>query len=638
MQASEQSLTFGCFRLDRSRRRLFANGKAVALQGRPFDILEFLLDHRERPVTRDEIVEAVWRGVNVTDNNLAVQMSLLRRILAQYGGSDLIITVPHRGYRFVGEIDIVPDSAEALAPPPAPALLPAPAAGAPDLHRRTTASRYRRAAAIAASAVLAAGFFAWQAAGPTIRQEKVLAPDAFNPPADSVAVLAFTNLSGDPGQDYLSDGLSEELIEALSQYRQIQVTARTSSFFFKGKPATINAIAKALNVATVVEGSLRRQGTHLRIVARLTDARTGFEIWSHPFDSELGDMLKLEGDIASAVAEALQVKLAAGDTPDFAAGGTSNPEALDAYLRGIKRIRDFSLLDFKSALADFTRATELDPKFAFAYAGKASALINTAMFGQSSDTARIPGLESDALDNANRAVTLAPRLGNTHIARAYVLHGMLKMRDAWAEAQQALALTPGDATLELLFGTIAMAAGHQNQAIDALKRSVALDPLRGDTWTALCFTLVDGRHYEEAADACRHTQVLFGPQAPFIASELGLIFILNGQPQRANDICAGDSEWDLLQCRAIAEHALGHGAEATQLLQKARLIMGDNGAYQYAETYAQWGQKDDALQWLARAASLRDSGLTQLRNDPLLDPIRQEPRFKAIEQSLDFPE
>jgi TolB-like protein len=455
----------------------------------------------------------------------------------------------------------------------------------------------------------------------------------FDPPPHSVAVLAFTNLSGDPAQEYLSDGLSEELIESLSRIRQVQVTARTSSFYFKGKPATIRDIAEALNVASVVEGSVRRQGNHLRIEARLTDARTGFELWSQPFDSDLGDMLKLEGDIAASVAGALQVKLAAGDAPDLSAGGTADPTALDAYLRGVQNIRHDAIPSYWAALRNFNAA------IAAAFAGKANALILLANNENTADLSFDGKMFHESVAAADRAVQLAPQLGSAHIARANVLeNSLLDMRGAWNEAAQAEALTPGVATIDLIFSFIAATVGHTDAALQAAHRAIELDPLREDGWLNLGQQLRFARDYAGALKAYQHAETLAGSETPLIGYERALAFIAMGKPQSALDISVKGSDWTHLECTAIAEHALGRSDEAVRTLATLHGMVGDNFPYVLAEVYAQWRQPVDALHWLTKARYQKDSGLSLIKIDPMMDPIRQEPRFKAIEASIDFPD
>ncbi len=645
MQETDSSIAFGRFRMDLTRRVLTAAGLPVALPARAFDILEYLTTHRDRPVTRDEITCHVWRGVVVGENNLSVQMSTLRRVLAEHGGADLIVTVPHRGYQFV-EGAMGEDHADAAR---LPWVLPHAhsAAGSGFTASQARGPRaWRLPGALIASVVLVLAVIAvWR---PDPRQPLPVAssPDhLFNPPPHTVAVLAFTNLSGDPTQDYLSDGLSEELIEALSQIHQVQVTARTSSFFFKGKAATIRDIAQTLNVAAVVEGSVRRQGDHLRIEARLTDARTGFELWSRPFDSDFRDLLKLEADIAAQVADGLKIRLAAGEAPDGSAGGTASALALDAYLRGVQNLRHDSMRSYRAALANFNVAIGADPDFALAYAGKANALIMILNNRDASDPAAAPGANtdgarfSDAVSAARRGVQLAPVVGATHIALANVLDNALDLRGAWTEAERAQALAPGDATVNLLFSFIALSAGRSEDAMRTARRAIEQDPMREDGWLNLGQQYRVARNYSAAIEAYQHAQTLAGSETSLIAYERALAYIAMGNPQRALDISLRGSDWTHMECRAIALHALGRQHDAEQTL--ADLIKADDRYgfnYVYAEIFAQWRQPEEALRWLTRAKEMRDSGLSIIKFDPMMDPMRQQPAFKAIVAGLNFPD
>jgi TolB-like protein len=191
----------------------------------------------------------------------------------------------------------------------------------------------------------------------------------FAPPGHSVAVLPFTNLSGDPKQEYFSDGVTEELTNSLSQIDGLKVTARTSSFFFKGKDTDIGTIARKLNVAAVLEGSVRRSGNQVRITAQLVNTVSGFHIWSHDYDGDLSNVLALQTDIATAVARELQAKLLRDVAPKIELGGTRNPDAFDAYLRGMKAhsSNPDDAMELQIAIAANTEAIRLDPKYALAY-------------------------------------------------------------------------------------------------------------------------------------------------------------------------------------------------------------------------------------------------------------------------------
>ncbi|MEA3040169.1 MAG: hypothetical protein QOE79_2682, partial [Sphingomonadales bacterium] len=235
------------------------------------------------------------------------------------------------------------------------------------------------------------------------------APGAALPaaPRNSVAVLPFANLSGDPKQDYFSDGLSEEVLDALAHIRQLQVAARTSSFSFKDKGVDVATIAQRLGVAYVLDGSVRRDGNLIRVSASLVDARTGFKTWSETYDRKLDDIFAVQQGIAAAVAQALQVRLGGGDLPRITTGGTSNTAAYDQYLRG-RQLIDLSAseADWRQALAYFDAAVAADPTYASAHASRAIALIALANAFLPAD--QLGPTHDQALASARRAVELAP--------------------------------------------------------------------------------------------------------------------------------------------------------------------------------------------------------------------------------------
>lgn len=572
MKDVAETLTFGRFRMDCKRCALLLDGNAVALHARAFDVLEFLVAHRERVVSRDEIVAHVWRGLTIGENNLSVQTSSLRRVLAEHGGGDLIITLPGRGYRFVGDIDSA------------------------------------------------------QTAGDEAR---------FAPPPYSIAVLAFTNLSGDPAQDYFSDGLSEELIDTLSRVRQLKVVARASSFYFKDKAATISEIARRLNVGGVLQGSVRRQGGRLRISAQLVDAGTGFQLWSKSFDRDQGDVLKIQEEIATAVSDALRVSLFGKDSTALTPGSSANPRAFDEFLRGVQAVRLDSAGSSESAVKHFDKALELDREFALAYSGRANALTLVGTLGVNKDSAAIRRVFAEALADADRGVALAPELGITHAARGWVLiNGFLDFAGAMAELLQARALAPGSTSIELLYVTIAIAMGRIEEATEVATRVTELDPFRADGWWALAYVLHHARRYDAALNAFDHGRVIKSEiPAPFLAV-LGYVSIAQGDSEAARLACADDCSPQTAVCLAISCHAAGRKGEAAAHLARLRVLVGENGAYGYAQILAQWRRPQQALRWLDKALKLMSSGLTSLATDPMLDPIRSCPAFEEIKRTL----
>src|SRR6516162_5458583 len=267
---------------------------------------------------------------------------------------------------------------------------------------------------------------------------------AFNPPAHSIAVLPFINLSGGQEQDYFSDGLTEELLNSLAAINELQVAARTSAFSFKGKHNDLGTIARKLNVGSILEGSVRRSGRTIRVSAQLINAVTGFHLWSKNYDRDLGDVLKLQTEIATAVAQALRVTLL-GDLPGkIALGGTRNPAAFDAYLRGSKAYTSRQeSKDIPGAIAAYTEATRLDPNYALAFAGRAFALTDYTADEATGDAIR-EGFEK-AKGDARRAIELAPELAEAHLALAFVSEqGTLDFSEAREQYDRAVALAPGN--------------------------------------------------------------------------------------------------------------------------------------------------------------------------------------------------
>ncbi len=256
------------------------------------------------------------------------------------------------------------------------------------------------------------------AGAPTLAaQSAAPTASAFNPPPHSIAVLPFVNLSGDKEQEYFSDGLTEELLNSLAEIDALQVAARTSAFSFKGRDNDIGAIGRKLNVATVLEGSVRRSAHTVRITTQLINTVTGFHLWSKTYDRGLGDVLKLQTEIATAVASALKVTLLGDEAAKIELGGTRNPGAFDAYLRGSKAVRSGQgASSYQSAIAGYTEAIRLDPSYALAFAGRSLALSNYA--GEFANGTAIRELSAKAQADARQALKLAPELAEGHLASA----------------------------------------------------------------------------------------------------------------------------------------------------------------------------------------------------------------------------
>jgi TolB-like protein len=303
--------------------------------------------------------------------------------------------------------------------------------------------------------------------------KRVATSAAFSPPPHSIAVLPFANMSGEKDQEYFSDGLTEELLNSLSEINELQVAARTSAFSFKGTNPDIGTIARKLNVGAVLEGSVRRPGNTVRVTTQLINAVTGFHVWSHTYDRDLGDLLKLETEIAGAVASALKVSLLGEVATRIEVGGTRNPAAFDAYLRARKANRSG---DEQKAIAEFTEAIHLDPTFALAFAWRSLVYSN---LGEA-----VPGLTSHQISerqesDARGAIKLAPELAEGYGALGRSAEKALDFTQAHEAYERALALAPGNATVLTMNSYFLSAMGHFDEAISAARRAVTLNPFNG---------------------------------------------------------------------------------------------------------------------------------------------------------------
>jgi TolB-like protein len=508
---------------------------------------------------------------------------------------------------------------------------------APGLREPVRASRRSKPVLLAIVAVIVCATLAYLFADKFWISKHLAASTAFNPPPHSIAVLPFANMSGDKDQEYFSDGLTEELLNSLSEINELQVAARTSAFSFKGKDTDIGTIARKLNVGAVLEGSVRRSANTIRITAQLINAVTGFHLWSKTYDRDLGDVLKLQTEIATAVASALKVTLLGDVAAKVELGGTGNPAALDAYLRGAKAFSSRrEAKDLPAAIAAYTEAIRLDPHYALAFAARSTAL-STAALEAETPAAVHEGFDKAQAD-ARQALALAPDLVQGHLALAAVAtNGTLDFTQANDEYERALTLAPGNAQVLRFSGVFAAYMGHFDAGVAATRRAVVLDPLARQSHGALAQALYVARRYQEAIAAFAEV-ISLDPDYKATYGARGFAYYGLGDLERARASCEMKPDhWVSQQCLAVIYYKLGRHADAEAELTKMKAANGDASAYQYATIYAQWGNRAKALESLDTALRLRDPGLEQLKNDPLLDSLRKEPRFQAIERELKFP-
>ena len=437
---------FGECTIDAEARELKRAGRVVHVEPQVFDVLVHLINRRDHVVSKDELVATVWHGRIVSDSTLSSRINAARQAIGDSGEHQSFIrTIARRGFRFVGDIRAAPSTPDGGASMPAPAIDgPQPADGshayADDTGRRS-----------------------------------LISPELALPDKPSIAVLAFTNLSGDPEQEYFADGIVEEIITALSRFRQLFVIARNSSFTYKGRAVDVKQVGRELGVRYVLEGSVRKSGNRVRITGQLIDAATGAHLWADRFDGVLEDIFDLQDQVAANVMGAIAPKLEEAEIERAKRKPTESLDAYDFYLRGLSTIRQFSSEATRESLRQFYRAIELDPEFAAAYGMTAWCYFRRYSNIVMTDLAQE---SAEAVTMARRAVELGNDDAIALCMGGVTLAGIAFELDAGdAYIDRALALNPNLAIAWSNSGLVKIWLGEHALAIDRLTHAMRLSPL-----------------------------------------------------------------------------------------------------------------------------------------------------------------
>lgn len=451
--------------------------------------------------------------------------------------------------------------------------------------------------------------------------------------SNSVAVLPFANLSGDPQQAYFSNGLAEEIRSALALNPALKVAAPTSSSEVSEKRADVKSVAAALGVAFVLDGSIRKADDVIRVVATLSDAATGFTSWTQTFDRKVADILAVQGEIAATVEDALSVRVMGDDASEERGrgdGGTDDFAAYDAYLQGRALFdSDAGEASDRGSLARFDAAIALDPEYANAHAARSRTL--AAIAAQYGKGTELRTQYQAAIASARRATELAPRLARAHLALGYAtFNGSMNARAARPSYDRAAEYGKGDADVLVLVAHFLSRTGRGDEAIATIRRAEALDPINPRTFRAESSILNGARQYAEAAKVAQRA-LKMAPDLGGLHASMGFALLgLNRAAEAKAEFTAEPFESIRLAGLAIADHRLGNTAAARGALSKLVASFGDGAAYQQAQVHAQMGDTDAAIGALARAYAANDAGLTTMGIDAMLDPIRQDPRFEQL--------
>ena len=621
--------SFKTFRLDTANHLLWCNGERVPVAPKGFGVLAYLVEHAGQVVTQDEILEALWPETYVNPEVLRKYIQEIRKALVDRPDKpEFIETLPKRGYRF-----IAPVTDESAAEPTS---LPTEEHAKEQAVRAETLAleqegflpkRTRWKVAIALVLALAA-------TGAYFRPARsVTNSSSLN--NNSIAVLPFADMSPAKDQEYFSDGLAEQLINDLATISGLKVVGRSSAFQFKGKNEDLRSVGRQLGVANILEGSVRKDGGRVRITVALTKVDDGFQLWTETYDREINHIFAAQDEIARAVTRALQGKLVSPNSLEHSPGSRTDPEAYQAYLHGqyfIARGQDKKDLD--KALSYSDQAIKLDANYAPPWAQRSQVLRTMANLTLIENTEAF----QRARESAQKAIALDPNL-----AAGYLAMAMVQINHDWdwegadVSLRKAGMLEPGSSEVLRDRAILARVLGRVDEAIELYKQAIALDPLKANFHLALGYELYIGGRYEEARDALQRAQDL-NPQLSSLHLIRGLILLAEGRPQEARAEMENETgEWGKWTGEPLANYTLGRLEESDGALKKLIATYQNDCAFEIAEVYAYRGETDKAFEWLGRAYRQRDPGAPELKTDPLMRSLHQDPRYAELLKQMHLP-
>jgi len=633
--SSVRLVRFGVFEVDLRSGEFRKKGVRVKLQGQPYMLLLTLLKQPGELVTREDLRRVLWPEDTFVDfdHSLGTAVNKLREVLGDSATNPRFVeTAPRRGYRFIAPVVSISETEDT----PSVSKVPSAAKESEtedraDLPGATTAGVRRGPihwAKISAVAfvLLAAGVLVW-----------IFLPIRPSVRIRSLAVLPLENLSGDPSQDYFSDGMTDELTTELGQISQLRVVSRTSAMTYKGARRPLPEIARVLNVDAVLEGTVLRSGNKVRITAQLIGASADKQLWGRSYEVELRDILALQSEVARSIAREIRIELNPHEQAALKNVDPVNPEAYEAYLKGRyfwnKRTPD----GLRKAIDYFNQAIEKGPKYAPAYAGLADSY---ALAGDWKYGVLVPKeAYSRAKAAAAKAIELDSTLGEAHVSLAFCLDNFdWDWDSAGKEFTRAIELSPGYATGHDWYGWHLAALGRNREAVAEVEKAESLDPLSLIINADLAEELLVAHRYDEAIKQSRKTTYLdpfFAPAHFVLGQALTQRHNYNegiGELQKAIGLSPGSTAFTANLAYAYA--VSGRRDEAVKILKdlSSRSSHSFSNAPEIAMVYVGLNDKDQAMAWLEKAYAERFSPWVLMR--PCFDPLRADPRFHNLLQRV----
>jgi TolB-like protein/DNA-binding winged helix-turn-helix (wHTH) protein/Tfp pilus assembly protein PilF len=615
MARPEKAYEFGPYQLDASQHLLFRRGQLISLPPRATQTLVVLVENHGRLVEKEDLMRAVWPDTFVEEANLTLQISALRKALQEESShGSYIETIPRRGYRFVSPVveRAGTDSQEA----------PHVVAGVPHSGRN-----YRSIFVGIGLACVAAFLII----GLAIRNRTEKLTSA-TPEIRSLAVLPLQNLSGDPSQEYLADGLTEELVTDLAQLHGLRVISRTSSMRYKGTQKPLPEIARELHVDGVVEGSVSRSGERVRIHVQLIRASDDVHIWASSYEGDASDILGLQQVAAHAIAQEIGVRLSPDEAVRLTTVRLINPAAHEAYLKGRYLFNQRTPESTKKSVANFEEAVAKDPNYAAAYVALGEA------YGALAANTIAPPEEvvPKAKQAANRALQLDPGMGEAYATLAHLAFFYdWDLEGSEKRFRQAIELGPNDALAHQWYGLDLIAEKRSDEAEHEFRTALQIDPLSLMTSADLAQVYFYSGRFEETIAQSRKILEI-NPAFPLAYDLLGMAHEQEGKYVEAaaeyqryfDGGGGGDAKMHLAHLYAVE----GKTAEARKLLHEMENPARGEFAspYDIASIYAGLGDKNRVLYWLDRAVKARAAMMPLAGIDPLFNPVRTDPQFQAL--------
>ncbi len=635
---SPRWVSFGTFDVELRTGEIRKQGAKFKLQEKLFQVLALLLEHAGRIVTREELRQRLWPADTFVDfdANLNTTLNKLRQAIGDSADHPRFIeTIPRRGYRFIATVE--PLENDAKGEPPTAETAPAAKAPTAELRSESGERSARRPLLIATLALLA-----FVLAGVALYYLRGVASSVARPPAARMMllVLPFENLSGDPEQEYFSEGLTDEMITQLAQVNsgRLGVIERGSATQYKRSQKTPDQISRELGVDYILEGSVRRANGRVRINAQLLRSRDHTPLWAESYERNAADVLTIQREVAGRIAQALELEL----LPASPATRTPvNSEAHEAYLKGRYYWNKRTVDGVKKGIEYFQQAMQKDPKYAPAYVGLADSYLVLSSW------MRIPSKEAaaKAREAATRAIEIDDRLADAHAS----LGGIASEFDwDWTHAEKefrrAIELNPGYATTHQWYAELLSQLGRHDEAIAEIRKARELDPLSLMINSVVGYILYDARRYDEAIEACKKTLEM---DPTFMPAHLYLSWIYEQKGMHAEEIAEevktmtmAGAKWNEAVKGLQRSFAAGgiQGARRWRLTNYlSRTKTAYVSPYRGAILYTELGYRDKAFEQLEKAYKERDAGITRVLIDPCLDPLRSDRRYRTFLQRLNLP-